>query len=413
MALPGFVLTAPVDTQTSDVVVPSFRRYLAIWIAGVIVLVGLIGAFDALIDPYLIIGMPRIAGLNAVKPETATHTQLAKDYLIRRFKPAGLLLGSSKADLGIDPASRFWPADARPAFNYGVPGTSIRDNVANLRRAIAIGTVRRVLVVLDIENFMKVPPKGAAATPAGGPGVRRVRDIALATLSLDALHASIATVMAQYQPHPVNLSPDGLTNDNGFRNDVKADGYMALFEQKDAENGAHLARLAASVHEQSDAGIAGLNSVAEIIALCRSHGIALDFALPPLHADLLAQFDRAGLWPRYQWAETLLTQLIAVKGQGAVRLWDFSGFDATSTEPIPSRAEHGVGMRWFWEPDHFKRVVGDRMLAAIYDGVPGYGVTLTPETLAAHLAAQTAARDAWLAGNAGDWRERLARAAAR
>jgi hypothetical protein len=93
-----------------------------------------------------------------------------------------------------------------------------------------------------------------------------------------------------------------------------------------------------------------------------------------------------------------------------VRLWDFSGFDAVSTEPVPTLVKRKVDMLWFWEPAHFKRAVGERILAAIYDGVAGYGAQLTPGIISAHLAAETAARDEWLATDSGKWRERLAHA---
>jgi hypothetical protein len=401
--------SARVDAEQPDAVVPSCRRYCMTWFFGLVLLVTLVGAFNALVDPYYVIGTPRLAGLNAAKPEAVTHTQLAKDYLVGRIKPVGLLLGTSKVDLGLDPKSRFWPEDARPAFNYGVPGIGIQGNLANLRRAIALGTVRRALVVLEFDDFMKVPSNDSAASPPAARPLQRLQDIALATLSLDALRASIATVLAQQQPNPIDLSPDGATNDKGFRKTARVDGYEAFFLQKDAEEGQRLVWLAASVRAQPGAGLANLRTVAEIISLCRRHAIALDFALPPAHADLLVQIDRAGLWSRYQSVKAALTHLID-EGGDAVRLWDFSGFDAVSTEPVPTLVEREVDMLWFWEPAHFKRAVGERILAAIYDGVAGYGAQLTPGMIAVHLAAETAARDEWLATDSGKWRERLARA---
>ena len=351
-------LSAPVDAEKPVAVVPSCRRFCIIWLVGVVLLVALVGAFNALVDPYHVIGAPRIAGLNAAKPEATTHTQLAKDYLVGRLRPAGLLLGTSKVDVGIDPKSRFWPEDARPAFNYGVPGSNIHGAVANLRRAIASGTVRRALVVLEFVDFMGLPSQGKADAGTAITPLQRLHDIVLATLSLDAFRASIATVIAQQQADPVDLSPDGATNDQGFRKLVRTDGYEMFFRQKNAENAARLARLAALLRARPNAGVANLDDVVEIIALCSRHGIALDFALPPVHADLLVQIQRAGLWSRYQRVKAALTDLIAAEGGNGVRLWDFSGFDAVSTEPVPTPAERGAEMAWFWEPNHFKRAVG-------------------------------------------------------
>lgn len=406
-------LSGLAGTKEAAAAVLSCRRFCMTWLFGVVVLVAGIGGFNALVDPYEVIGTPRLAGLNAAKPEARWHTQLVKDYMIGRIRPAGLLLGTSKVDLGIDPKSHFWPDDARPAFNYGVPGADIRGYLANLRRAVALGTVRRVLAVLEFNDFMMVPSreKAASPTPIAKTPLERLHDIALATVSMDALRDSIMTVIAQQQSHPIDLSPDGATNDQAFRKQVRVDGYDTFFLQKDTETGARLAGLAAALRANPDAGLANLYQISEIIAFCRQHDIALDFALPPTHADLLVQIDREGLWPRYQEVKGTLTRLIAAEGGGAVRLWDFSGFDAVSTELVPTTTEANVETRWFWEPNHFKRVLGERMLAAIYGGVAGFGVRLTPQMIETHLSAETAARDVWMAGDIGRWRERLARAA--
>src|SRR3954454_8489337 len=205
-------LSAPVSAEEPDTVVSTCRRFCVIWFFGVVLLVAVIGAFNALVDPYLVMGTPRLAGLNAAKPEATTHTQLAKDYLLGRVRPAGLLLGTSKVDLGLDPRSPFWPDNARPAFNYGVPGTSIRGNLADLQRAVALGTVRRVLVVLEFVDFMPPSTRRPVSREAMTP-LRHMQDIVLATLSLDAFRASIATIIAQQQAAPLDLSPEGATND--------------------------------------------------------------------------------------------------------------------------------------------------------------------------------------------------------
>src|SRR5689334_9919350 len=175
-------LSAPVGAENRDAAAPSCRRFCVTWLFGVVLLVAVIAAFNALVDPYHVIGTPRLAGLNAAKPEAVTHTQLAKDYLIGRIKPAGLLLGTSKVDLGIDPRSPFWPEDARPAFNYGVPGSSIHGALANLHRAVALGTVHRALVVLEFDDFMKLPSTDKAAavlTPTAIKPLQRMHDIVL------------------------------------------------------------------------------------------------------------------------------------------------------------------------------------------------------------------------------------------
>jgi hypothetical protein len=193
-------------------------RFCRLWLLCVLVLVALVGTFNAVVDPYLVIGAPRIAGFNAAKPETETHTLLAKTYLMRRAVYPGMMFGDSKVDIGLDPQSAAWPDDSRPVFNDGLPGSGIDGTLEQLRRVAATGTLRRALVFVELGEFMQpagtVPQPGANAVSGTG---QRLHDLALSTLSLDALWSSLATIAAQHTAYVVDLSPDGATGDGGFR----------------------------------------------------------------------------------------------------------------------------------------------------------------------------------------------------
>ena len=382
------------------------RGFCLVWLGSLLLLATAVGAFDALIDPYLVIGAPRIVGLNAQKPETGTHTQLAKRYLVARVRPAGLLLGTSKVDIGIDPDSPLWPDDSRPAFNDGVPGIRVGDDLASLRARLALGTVRRVFVMLQLEDFLAPPADAPAAVPAAGTLFARAHDVLLATLSTDAFRASLATVAAQGGRDVLDMSPHGATSDAAFRGAAARDGYDTLFLQKDHTIATQLARVAARAAAHGHA-LVQLDLVADIIALCRARHIPLDMAISPSHADYLDGLDRAGLWTEYQQAKAALTALVAAQGDDSVRLWDFSFYDAYATEAVPR--DRRASTHWFWEPNHFKRALGEKILATIYHGDDTFGTRLTPATLAAHLAAETAAKAAYQAHDTAS-RDRLARA---
>ena len=366
-------------------------RFCRIWLACVLVLVSLTGAFDALVDPYLVIGAPRIAGFNAAKPETETHTLLAKTYLMQRAAYPGVMFGDSKVDIGLDPDSAFWPRNSRPAFNDGLPGSGIFGSLVQLRQAAARGVLRRALVFIEIGEFMQ--PAGAAlpAAEAALPGIRQhVHDIALATLSLDALLSSIATVAAQHDADVVDLSPQGATGDGGFRAVIARDGYAGLFTQKEAANARAQHDLAMLLAGQPGAGFNHLDTLADIIALCRQHHVALDLVIAPFSANYLDSLDRAGLWPRYAAAKLAVTRLVASQAEKAgsrVGLWDFLGYDAYSADPDRTK--------WFWEPNHFKRALGEKILSAIYRGPSDYGVRLTPDMIEDHLAKEAQAKAAF------------------
>lgn len=389
------------------------ERFCVFWLTGVVTLMAAVAAFDVAIDPWLVFGAPRVIGLNAKKPETETHTRLAKDHLLRRTRPSGVMTGDSKVDIGLDPSSPAWPDDARPAFNLGLPGARITETAVNLQRALAIGSVKRVLVLLEMRELMVVPTEIAAAVD--GPAAEgatpslldKASEFAQATMSLDALRASVQTILAQRRSDSVDMTDHGSTGEGGFRGLVRTDGADSLFVQKNTLSLPAARKLAASLARQPDAPLTGLDAVRAIVTLCRTNGAALDLVIAPGHSDSLDSLNQAGLWPRYETVKRALTTITAAS---ATTLWDFNGYDAYSTEPVPAQGDRRGEMQWFWDPAHFKKALGEVMLATIYRGGTGYGVRLTPSTIEARLVAQRAAQAAYAAQDSG-WRSRMAQAA--
>jgi hypothetical protein len=255
-----------------------------------------------------------------------------------------------------------------------------------------------------------MPASPPVSPPAGTPLPRLVafgrhaREVLLATLSIDALRASLATLAAQGRRDVPDMSAHGATSDGGFHAVAVHEGYYALFLQKDHAIAAEMSRLAAS---GNPGGSIRLDLVAAIIAECRARHIPLDLAIPPSHADYLDLLDRAGLWPRYQQVKAALTRLVAAQHDDGVRLWDFSCYDAYATEPIPAPGDRRASTQWFWEPNHFKRALGEKMLATMYHGGTAFGIRLTPQNLGARLVSETESKAVYRA-RASASRERLA-----
>jgi hypothetical protein len=347
--------------------------FVVAWAAATLGLLSGVAVFDAAVDPYLVFGAPRIAGFNAVKPETETHTALAKKYLFARAHARGLIIGDSKADIGLDPESVAWPADARPVFNDGVPGVTIDTMLEHLRHDLEAAPIRRVLVTIELQGLLAP----ALPVPGGDGGQRSVAvpfvtkatsEKILALLSVDALFGSVATVAAQHARNVADMTDLGSTSEGGLRGDVAAEGERALFAQKDADLTDRFARLAVFLKAQPEVGAHRFDIVAEMIRLCRAHGAELDIVIPPYHKDYLDIVARAGFAPGFDAAKARLAGMVAAAGPG-VRLWDFLGYDAYSTEAVPAVGE----MRWWWEPTHFRKVLGEKLLGTVYQGETGFG----------------------------------------
>ena len=382
-------------------------RFCRIWLGALIALLALVAAFNLVVDPYLVFGMPRIAGFNALKPGAETHERMVKTYQLERRRPVTVILGSSRADNGIDPASRFWPARLRPIYNLAIDGASQPELLAFLREAWATGRLKGAIVQLDFENFLWFQGKVPAASgtmrrflPAAShlpPRVRflqRLHDMFLATLTLGALKDSVTTVFEQTKPVPT-LTRDGYATDAIFRRWIAADGTRALFVQKTPEDMWKALRGARNL-ARGDPPLPQMASLRAMIAFCRAHHIRLTLLVPAMPAALLEIFDQAGIWPDFiAWQRALVKALPA---DGSVTLWDFAGWNRYALEPEPATRDQPT--RWFWELTHFTPALGDRMIARMEGRGrdPGFGLRLTAPSLPGWVAAQQRANLAHACG---------------
>ena len=377
-------------------------HFIRSWVLVCLLLAAVVGAFNALVDPYLLFGSPRIKGINDRKPGVETQERLMKAYEVTRAAPRTLLLGTSRVDLGLDTRHSVWPASARPAYNLGIAAADPYTSLRYLQHASAAGKPDLVVLGLDFEYFLS---SGAAehgtaldfearlsvdrnGRPNGAQRLQHARDLFQGSLSLDALLDSIDTLSANRRPDSADLAPSGDLSEAGLRSDAVELGSASLFAQRDLRN----IRFYYGKSKSNE----GMADIRGIIDLCRQRGTRLILFINPVHADMLETFDLLGLWPAYEsWKRDLVELVSRQPGStGAIALWDFSGYDPYTTESVPSTRRDVL--HWFWEPSHYTKELGDKILERLFGGGDAtYGVLLTPATIEPHLADVRAAREAY------------------
>jgi hypothetical protein len=377
-------------------------RFIRCWVLACSLLATLVGGFNALVDPYLLFGSPRIQGFNERKPGVETQERLMKAYQVTRAAPHALLLGTSRVDLGLDTRHSVWPASARPAYNLGIAAADPYTSLRYLQHVSATGKPDLVILGLDFEYFLSsgsgehsnaldfesrlsVDRNGAVN---GGQRLQHARDLFQGLLSLDALLDSIDTLNANRRPDSADLAPSGDLSEAGLRSDAVELGSSSLFAQRDLRN----IRFYYGKTKSNE----GMADIQGIIDLCRQRGTRLILFINPVHADMLETFDLLGLWPAYEsWKRDLVAMLAQQPGStGAIALWDFSGYDSYTTESVPN-ASRDV-LHWFWEPSHYTKELGDKIIERLFGGGDGtYGVLLTPATIESRIADVRAAREAY------------------
>ena len=398
---------------------PGLRRFLSLWLVTLLGLTLAVAIFNAAVDPYGILGTPRVPGLTAEKSAAADRPRLTKSYLVDRVDAQTLLLGSSNVDVGFNPASSAWPQSTQPVFNLAIDGSLPGVLHRYLQHALIHSHPKLVILGLSLEDAMIMPQKRLAAadqalygfeqrlhTTADGapnPGYLRARleDTLFAILSTQALTDSVLTLLRQHDPGRNAQTPMGRNTGGSFIRWTAAEGPRALVMVKDREKAPQYLIWAADPR-------LNVHPVADIIRLAHDHGAQVIVFIQPSYVDQLEILRQSGLTPAYNAWKTEVARTVAEAStpQDPVPLWDFSGYSPYTTESLPTPAVT-TPLEWFWEPIHYREALADllirRMLAPeAKDGANDLGVQITPATLPAHLAEIERQQREWVATHQPD-----------
>jgi hypothetical protein len=396
-------------------------RFLLVLLAGVAATAGAIAALTMEIDPYLIFDSPRRPGLDAAKPAVQSHEPLMKAYQSLRVRARTVILGSSRVDIGLDPASAAWPRALRPVYNLGLIGGDTPSGLRLLQAMIdgqRQGDAPEVLVVgLDFEFFLTRPPAGVQApaapldlpdSPPADQGQRvaalvddraslggtaaRWRDALAGTLSLEAITDSLATVYANRDASAqTDLEADGHYSEGQYRHEIDRVGVAALFARQDAGT-LRQYRCPVRRFERTLPGAGGsLEAVQRLLVLARTRRMKVYLAIAPSHAQHLDLLEQLGYWHDLEdWKRALVGLAAQAVADGTdVQLWDFAGYEPYTTERVPPPGDRSSRLRWFWDSVHSSSALGDLMLARLFEepgAPPDFGARLTPASIEERLA---------------------------
>lgn len=392
-------------------------RYCWIAASSAALLLAAIASVNLIIDPFGMYRMIELEGVNAYKPAVQHRVRLVKAYEVRRLRPRGIVLGTSRSHLGLRPSHEGWDPAARPVYNLAFDGATTQEMYHYLLHAHAVQPLKQVVLGLDTYHPTLAPATTRPDFDADLLDSRRVlatpsvlrADLKVLT-SLDTLDASVSTVRSQGDQQPEWFAPDGQRLGNVFfrrpGEHFEELGPRAYFEETDRLEvgfkleGRHAASARESAHPARGPAAAtatSLDYIGRIVAVCRAEGIDLRIFIAPEHAHQLEITDAIGEWATLENAKRALVQLLAEDAARhpdapPIPLWDFSGYSSVTTEALPepgTRAE----MEFYWDSSHFKDIVGDFVLDRLFGRSdprravpPDFGVRLTPATIESALA---------------------------
>lgn len=398
------------------------RRYISIFLALALGAYALVGAINLAVDPFGLFPGPEIKGFNAIKADVDAHVRMVKAYQVRAHPPAGLVVGSSRALLGLPADHPAWPDDARPVYNLSLYGGYLYEAMRYFQHALALGSVKHAVLSLDLwmfdRDWVTRPGFDEARFLVNVDGTPNTPDALepLRTLfAWDTLRSSIRTVARQDRDDILVQQADGTS---AWRSEAgwlaskgshhQQFGYMEQMFGSSAWQPERARRW--DVTDPADA-TSPLQMFRQMVRDAYAHGVDLRIVISPSHARIWETLRAGGMWQTWEdWKRALLAITLEESQREARRafpIWDFSGYNTITTENVPSDASP---MRWYTDGSHFKPVVGALMLQRVYarpsPALPGdFGKRLSPDTIEGALNDIRVRRAVYAATHPDDVRE--------
>ncbi len=338
------------------------RRYLIACLLAAMAIVAGLGLFVVAVDPYRAFDSPTIEGLNALKPRAMERGNVAKSRILARLNPRTLLLGNSRVEVGFDPQSPFWPGSWRPVMNGAQAGTGLRVALCRLNEAVEKTELQFVILGIDIQDFLvhEAPPNGHGQAFCDD-------ELALwrSLVGIDSVVDSALTLLQQDPQTGITMNADGFNPGRDNMVHVKRIGYRQLFAAKIDAYRKDYARKPAPMFEHPER-YAPFRDLAAILRVTAAKNIRLVLFMHPYHAQYLDMLKEMHLMPSFEAWKRQIYALIDAENRHRtepVRVLDFSGYNEISTELVPQKGENDT--RWYWEPGHYKKALGDRIIQAI------------------------------------------------
>lgn len=388
---------------------PVTVRYLRQWLLWALLPTLLVAAANWSIDPVNLRGTQERGGWMHNKPALRDQERLFKPFAVVRHRPEVVLIGSSRSNHALDPAHAAFAG--RRAYNLSLSGTSVAEMRAMFEHALAQGALRTAVIELDI-GFFTPTAQGSSGgfdyaddARASHPVRRTLRALQTAW-SWDTFPLSLRTLRGQALPF--EYTDDGRQGDGVFEYRIATlGGVRNTFESYTARtfpDQLALARLW-DTRRLAAADLPGMEDLRALLELARAHDVQVHLFLSPEHA-LGALVERAAFDPHRldAWRSAVVTLAESLERESAGRfvtpVWDFSGFNSVTEEPVPAPGDAAARMANYWEQSHYRKRVGDWILDRIF-GLEGpgepppadFGVRLTTQNMATHFASERAAAD--------------------
>jgi hypothetical protein len=370
------------------------RRYLILFVLSSLCTAMALAAINWNTDPYAIFQTRGLLALNEVRPLLTLNERVFKTVRLARENPIGIVLGTSRADIGID--ANYPALGGKQAVSLATFGQPIAESRQLMALAAKQGKLKTVVIGLDFFAFNALFPYPSDFDQANFSDTRPAQ-----------LAFSVTTSLDSWKQRKRKVAEAGdCCFSNGVRYPNRADAFLGHYRSHfmSSERMYLLEKYRPSPACDFSFSLPGrshrstLDELRAMVALAHEKNIALKMFVSPSHARQWEVLASAGLTEKWEEWKRALVQINVEEAGHARRepfpLWDFSGYNAISSEAVPLEGDMQTRMRWYSDSSHYTPALGKLVLDRMF-GMPiadvslpvEFGVLLMPAILEQHLLA--------------------------
>jgi hypothetical protein len=374
-----------------------YKKYLFRWFLCIFLALLFIGMFNFIVDPYGFFRVLTITGFNQQKEGVRNKIRYVKALELPLRNPRTLIVGSSRVHDGMNPQHPLLQEYA-PVYNLGLDMCRIKEARQFIEHALLHAEIKRILIGLDFFMFNaaeKVNNNGFD-TQLIGRKVNIADYFFIPLLTKDAFLDSMRTLkVSNAQPERKEFLSNGFRPGNfvfyKVKNYAKLHYYTNwIFLSSIPQSTPYYAVFSLDEEVYKD--------FEEMLTICKHQKIDCRIYISPAHANLDGEGIRAaGLWESMENWKLRVTKMAASYN---IPLWDFSGYNSVTTEPVDTP------MKNYWDSSHFTEHTSDLILKRIYSDansqttIPAdFGIRIFPFNIRSHLEQIRQNRDKYLRAN--------------
>lgn len=370
-------------------------RFLIHFCIATILLAAALAGFNYGVDPYAIYHEKTEGAVRVM------NERIFKTVKLSRTPADVVFMGTSRTDIGI---GREQPAlSGKKLLNLATFGQPIRETRRLFELAVAEGKPGAVVIGLDFFAF------NALFAPPSDYVEENYSDLRKISLLLSV--STLSDSLSKYR-HPLPVTGDCCFAD-GFRIATdpayltgKYHHYFAASERMYLmEKYLPYPQCAFSFAPAGHEDLSSLADLRAIFELAQRQRIDLRLFISPSHARQWETLAISGLWDKW---EAWKRQIVALNesaaeqaGQSPFSLWDFSGYDAVSSEDLPDEGEQKL-MRGYSDSSHYVPALGQRLVARLFGAKDEWGTMLNSSNVEGNLARIRVARQLYRNAHVSD-----------